>query len=1560
MLIKIYIYFVFLLISNTKSFFYVTCSFYIDDVLVDLKVDGVSILNRIEGLSKFKVCQCQQAKFIAYNGAKINILGDNSGGSTMGFGVKLEIEKKNSNVKIIQNCEELYNKNALKLEDPNTTVTKRTINETKNNYSINDFYGTNYTQFQIFTGFINITDVEDDNNLIIKDYEKKIFGKESMIFNLYDFCCEEHFIIDNINEFIFIRNGDMKGSIRNLTGFEKYDYDNYYSIKNFAYRPNQIETYYIDKIDYNLRYFPFEPNTEKKTITFIVCPEYCYDCCVDCDNLRTCNSEKSNSEITNIIFKENIKILNEKIKTNTNDYILTYSYNIRNNYSPYIQDLNYCAQIINQFVDGNFIVNIVFDENVQFKYLNAYKSSTDNNEYIFTLDNNNISICDKLNIFYNEQTKQFQEMIICNENNEYVYLEHNNLINLRDFLIDPWIINDLSIKIFFEEDPTHSLTGIIKNKNGIIYDFQNTYQIENFIYSPTINNVYYLDYLYIGVYNGLPQSNTKKCLYNFYICPDYCYYCDSNKFCKTNKTEISEIYNVLFNLNQKRIGEEILYDNNKYIIMTTYLDDIKLKNHGIDLNYCEDVIRYIKSINGNIILISVLDNNKDNENNLIFLKAFTDENVNQYLFTLTKENISICNDKNIFFSNQSSTFEHYSIITNRIEYTYPNIRNKMNTALISNNKFNIRENTKEKYYFLPVGIFNGKLYYSSEIIFGNKYSISYFYYTPYGNKVYYSENLEVGVYTGVLSEDKTFFKLYICPNYCYKCTDQASLIRICYTNYTLEMLRNWIINDVLNYEDQLLITKDNEGEIYTYELSNDVSDDKKFDLKNCEHQIRKTISYYNKNFILSVIRQNNEVKYISIFTINGEYLGKITDLTYCENTNFYYEYILKKFLECHNTCETCDGSLITNCLTCINPLPIFTSIHSCQNNFIQCIKDYYLWYVDSNNKLYCVNDVSCPHNFNNFIKETKECISSCENLDNIYNNKGFTCMKCNDNQIQIFANCFEKNQVEDIINEISKDILFMNSYSNYFELLNNTIEIYEYPSNDHLNLDLDECENNIMKYYDKIIVLKNEIYDPVYNYFKFKLFDLDGIEINLDICNKKGIKIRYDNVNLNLIQDKLDNFNLKLSDLNNDFFNDICLKFIYNNKDIALRDRMKIFEEENILCKDHCRFISINLDNQQIICKCLNDNNTKSISFINRNCNFKILKCTNYLHYSNSYNNKGFITYSLLLGGEIICLISYIIFGKKIIFKKLFINIMIGNPPKKQDEIIVNKNKKENKIKDENIILSENKFSSRYSDQHNSNYLKDNAEETRSSFKDQNYARMIIDKNNKFQNIINDEFQKKRNYKDMNFDEAFEYDKRKFKEIIIDNFCYKVSSSRKILLITISNILFYLILILLFNTIFYSQNLISKNYYQKLNFFSRLWIIIISSFFTYLIWYSITYFSDFQSILINLEKEYFIDSPLIFYGEQILRIIKRRLIIYFFLKFLIYVFCTIYFPIFFNIYNNSKKEIFINCLISVILGILVILILLIIETRLRIISLNEKNLKKFVISQYIGEIRYII
>ena len=105
-------------------------------------------------------------------------------------------------------------------------------------------------------------------------------------------------------------------------------------------------------------------------------------------------------------------------------------------------------------------------------------------------------------------------------------------------------------------------------------------------------------------------------------------------------------------------------------------------------------------------------------------------------------------------------------------------------------------------------------------------------------------------------------------------------------------------------------------------------------------------------------------------------------------------------------------------------------------------------------------------------------------------------MKCNDNQIQIFTNCFEKNQVEDIINEISKDILFMNSYSNYFELLNNTIEIYEYPSNDHLNLDLDECENIIMKYYDKIIVLKNEIYDPVYNYFKFKLFDLDGIEIN--------------------------------------------------------------------------------------------------------------------------------------------------------------------------------------------------------------------------------------------------------------------------------------------------------------------------------------------------------------------------------------------------------------------------------------------------------------------------------
>ena len=278
MLIKIYIYFVFLLISNINSFLYITCSFYIDDVLVDLKVDGVSILNRIEGLSTYIGCKCQQAKFIAYNGAKINILGDNSGATTMGFGVKLEIKKQNSNVVITQSCEELYNKNALGFEDPISTLSQKTIKDDRNIYSIDYFYGTTGPQFKIITGFINITDVEDNNNLIIKYFEKKIFGKDSIIFNLYDFCCEEHFIIDNINEFIFIRNEDMKGSIRNLTGFEKYDYDNYYSIKKIAYRPNQIETYYIDKIDYNLRYFPFEPNTEKKTITFIVCPEYCYDC----------------------------------------------------------------------------------------------------------------------------------------------------------------------------------------------------------------------------------------------------------------------------------------------------------------------------------------------------------------------------------------------------------------------------------------------------------------------------------------------------------------------------------------------------------------------------------------------------------------------------------------------------------------------------------------------------------------------------------------------------------------------------------------------------------------------------------------------------------------------------------------------------------------------------------------------------------------------------------------------------------------------------------------------------------------------------------------------------------------------------------------------------------------------------------------------------------------------------------------------------------------------------------------------------------------------------------
>ena len=756
--------------------------------------------------------------------------------------------------------------------------------------------------------------------------------------------------------------------------------------------------------------------------------------------------------------------------------------------------------------------------------------------------------------------------------------------------------------------------------------------------------------------------------------------------------------------------------------------------------------------------------------------------------------------------------------------------------------------------------------------------------------------------------------------------------------------------------DEYIIIDDNEGEIYTYELKNDLifnGYNEMIDLKNCEYQIRKKLNY-NNNFILSVIRLNNKIKYISIFTIRGEFLTRIIDLKYCENTNFYYEYINKNFIECDNTCETCDGKLKINCLTCVNSFPTFSTIHSCKNNEKECNKDYYLWYIDLNNNLYCVNNITCPINFKYFIKETKECVSSCDNLDDFYKSKGFNCMKCKENQIQIFTDCYEKNEIDKITNKISDNILFINGCYNYFDLLNTKLEIYEYPLQNNKDLNLYECEDKIMEKNEKVIIIKKEVYENnlIYNPLEFRIFDLNGKEINLDLCDSKDIIILHENIDLNLIDENLKKLNLNLSSLNDDFYNNICFKYEYKNKDISLKDRILIFNSENSLCNEEiCRFDSIYLNNKSITCKCnknyqINDFNG---NFFDDNINYRILKCYKYLQNFDSYNNIGFYFSLLLFVGELFCLLLYIILGKNIIIKKLYRNVIFPNPIGKYNEINnQNNNEITNKKKEisNNELFEENKLSNR---------TKYSQYKMNLNLGIPNSSLISFNKSNELSKILKEKKKNKINYLDMKFTDAIEKDKREFNSVFIDILCHKLFLSKNVFIFNISNIVFYLILDLFFNSLFYSQNIMSKILHNKLNFWRKLLISIISSIFSYIIWKSVNMFinSKNNNIIDNLEKEYFTDSPFVNNIDYFYKRIKIWIFFYFFFQILISSFCFIYLIIFFGIYINSKKIIFINLLISMLFIFLMIMMLSLLKTKIRILSIKKRNSKLFLISNYI-------
>ena len=165
----------------------------------------------------------------------------------------------------------------------------------------------------------------------------------------------------------------------------------------------------------------------------------------------------------------------------------------------------------------------------------------------------------------------------------------------------------------------------------------------------------------------------------------------------------------------------------------------------------------------------------------------------------------------------------------------------------------------------------------------------------------------------------------------------------------------------------------------------------------------------------------------------------------------------------------------------------------------------------------------------------------------------------------------------------------------------------------------------------------------------------------MSFCNNETILIHYaikeskeDDIN------KINSFKnqgIDILDLNDPFFNDICLPYSDSGTDLTLNNRIEEIYKNYTFCEKNCEIYKINYENMSVSCNCTIKDvlNVKDLNFdlVNykiekKNFNFKIIKCINKLSsLKDNLFNLGFWIYLCLLIMTIILLIIFCCTGIK-------------------------------------------------------------------------------------------------------------------------------------------------------------------------------------------------------------------------------------------------------------------------------------------------------------------------
>jgi hypothetical protein len=463
---------------------------------------------------------------------------------------------------------------------------------------------------------------------------------------------------------------------------------------------------------------------------------------------------------------------------------------------------------------------------------------------------------------------------------------------------------------------------------------------------------------------------------------------------------------------------------------------------------------------------------------------------------------------------------------------------------------------------------------------------------------------------------------------------------------------------------------------------------------------------------------------------------------------------------------------------------------------------------------------------------------------------------------------------------------------------------------------------------------------------------------------------------------------------NSNFYNDICSPASNDDNDITLKDRKKDIYPNNVtLCKDNCVYKEVDIETQRIVCECninadkinekkednyfiVDEEDANIIDYLLDNLNYKIFKCVNLFNIDNLIANPAFYG-SLAIGiAVIISSITFIISGIPNIRISMYKKIPTEIKVKKlilEHEKMLNKNNNDIRLNEPappkkrkaKVITEQPPEYNSFSTQTPKNNKKSKKKGRKSNFinTESNVIQLRYDKFNKElnkQEVSNND--ETNDFNKLPYSKALREDKRNIFQLIYSITLEKIELFQLFICgnyfksLLVCQYLLSLLLDFFFNTLFYSDEIVSRKYHNDGNlgfivtFTLSLLSNIISAFCMHFL-ESANSMGEKIELIHEIKSEY----KYLYALSKVLKFIKIRIAFALFTEIVIMGCCLYYLSIFFTVYRESRTSLLINFLTSLLESLIKTIAIIVIVAITRLVGLSYKNKYLYNTSKFIND-----